>query len=649
MTCALPCCLVILAAAAVVAPPSPATPPPPPVPVVTASAPTAPTAAITVPMDTIVDPLIKNLGAQRFQVREDATESLRRIGLPAYESLQKAAVSKDPEVSVRASRIVDDLSLGITPDWPAEMAVMARRCDEMNDSERDQAISRITQTVGARSVLFLVQRLISSDVRGSQRAMYALQSFNSDEVARLVLSAVPNPQGPNQLRTVTWAVSRVGLPYDAVRFKPKPETKPADPKEDPAGAGVKSVLALVKQKKFEEARQAAVELAKTAPGDARPVYLEAEALVGLGKDADAKAARTRAVALNPDNKPPHAAAALMLERLGRRGLAATEWETLLKIAPAGGVPDMNAQIRLSQLYDDSGLFEQAVKYLQAALDLYEKSKETVTLEGANADTLRQELARLAQKSQRYSPVSGAGLEDNIVNGETTVEVFAVTKDDKLEEWRKTAADVAATISVEIQPRDLRIFVDVPATLRYDPKDHTITALLGDVPCAKPIVLDLGNEKTDVRLGVDTPGAWLLFIVNTVTGEVKESARFEKNYVLRIKAPLVLAGLTDSAWSIQGRRCTGEDVPKGVLLETLPNEIDVVVEGTTADKRRLTWTLKLSVGKAQMAPAGFEVPQAVKTGTSVTVPGGGIINIRGGRLIIGGGGIGQPVQIFDGGF
>ena len=157
-------------------------------------------------------------------------------------------------------------------------------------------------------------------------------------------------------------------------------------------------------------------------------------------------------------------------------------------------------------------------------------------------------------------------------------------------------------------------------------------------------VDLGAEKTDARLGVDTPSHWLAFTVNTVTGEVTEAARFEKVYVARIKAPLVLAGLSDAVWTVQGRRYTGEDISKGALLDSLPPQLQVTVEGTTADKRRLTWTLTVPTAKAQMAPSGFEVPAPPKTGGTVTVPGGGIINFRGGRLIIGGPG-GQPIQIF----
>ena len=64
------------------------------------------------PLETIVAPLVKNLGAERFQVREDATEALRHIGMPAYDLLQKAAENPDPEVHVRATHILEDLRVG---------------------------------------------------------------------------------------------------------------------------------------------------------------------------------------------------------------------------------------------------------------------------------------------------------------------------------------------------------------------------------------------------------------------------------------------------------------------------------------------------------------------------------------------------------
>src|SRR5688572_26036722 len=54
---------------------------------------------------------IKGLGADSFEEREKATADLKKIGAPALEALKKAAEENgDPEVRVRARRLVDEIS-----------------------------------------------------------------------------------------------------------------------------------------------------------------------------------------------------------------------------------------------------------------------------------------------------------------------------------------------------------------------------------------------------------------------------------------------------------------------------------------------------------------------------------------------------------
>ncbi len=50
--------------------------------------------------------LVKDLGHQKFEKREEAYGALRKIGEPAREELKKALDSKDPEIRWRASRLL---------------------------------------------------------------------------------------------------------------------------------------------------------------------------------------------------------------------------------------------------------------------------------------------------------------------------------------------------------------------------------------------------------------------------------------------------------------------------------------------------------------------------------------------------------------
>ncbi len=56
-----------------------------------------------------IDELIRQLGADDYAAREEATEELRKIGKPAEEALKKAAESPDAEVRSRAKDLLKEL------------------------------------------------------------------------------------------------------------------------------------------------------------------------------------------------------------------------------------------------------------------------------------------------------------------------------------------------------------------------------------------------------------------------------------------------------------------------------------------------------------------------------------------------------------
>src|SRR5205814_9879244 len=58
------------------------------------------------PDDKEIARLVKQLGDDEFQKREDATTRLKEIGEPAFDAVTKATTSSDPEVRRRAEDIV---------------------------------------------------------------------------------------------------------------------------------------------------------------------------------------------------------------------------------------------------------------------------------------------------------------------------------------------------------------------------------------------------------------------------------------------------------------------------------------------------------------------------------------------------------------
>ncbi len=57
------------------------------------------------PTQAEIDRLVKQLGSDKFQLRQEASEALERIGEPAYDSLMKATQSEDAETRRRAAEV----------------------------------------------------------------------------------------------------------------------------------------------------------------------------------------------------------------------------------------------------------------------------------------------------------------------------------------------------------------------------------------------------------------------------------------------------------------------------------------------------------------------------------------------------------------
>jgi len=559
----------------------------------------------TIPVDRLIERLVADLAAERYDIRERATESLRRIGRPALAALERAAESDDPEARTRAREVLEDVRLGITPDWPSEMILLARHYDQLPDQERQQALYRMGQMLGVRAVPFLVQRLASENPNEARAAIAGLQNIRDDEAAREVIALIPEPKTVFQTQALAWARARTGAPAEALRLLVA--GAPDDSLRNQAiEAGVKSTLAMLRDHKYEEAAKSAGEMAKAADDEARLAYLEAEANMALDKPDVAKALREKALAMNPNDEARHAAPARLLEELGRRRLAAMEWETVLRIPPTGSVYDINANLSLASIYEASGMFDQAAKAMQTALDQYVKAREAgqgMAIVGGTEDGLKMQILRLTRKAAQFPAGPDAAVEDDLDENELCINIAVSikVKDGQADDLRRQLATATASVTMDIQPEGLRLFEDVPITLRYDPAKKELVALLSGSPCGKPMTLDLAAAGKEARLAISSLDRGYLFHVNTSTGEMKEIARYEKDYVISFKPGVRLLALSNAVVKINGKRYGWDEMQNGITFDYLPRELDVTVEGTTPAGRQITSHAKLTVREPPALP------------------------------------------------
>jgi len=556
----------------------------------------APKAPVAV--EQVVDSLVRQLGDERYDQREAATKALAEIGWPALKRLEEAAKSDDPEVRLRARKIVGDLRLGITPDWPAEMALQARHIARMEENERARTIGNIAQALKEKAVPFLLDRMAQA-TRDADSALTYLRRMDSDDAYRKVLDLLGEPKTPQQERALALARARMGESVDLAIGK-----LDAAGRREIIEQAIKQVRSQLTQRQYKEAAESCGRLAKDAGGDSRIPYLQAEALAALEKDDLAKALREQALAMNPDSEPPHYAAGEMLMAMGRRRLAAAEWEAIIKMPPEESVYDVNACIRLSTIYEASGMFAEATKMLELGLDLFRKASQPdgggMAIVGGTEEGLRTQLSRLRKKADMFPTPADAAIEDEVDEQELRISVGVAVKDGKEAELRRELASVRATMSITVQPAGLRIFDLVPAALAYDREKKQMIVTLNGTRCGEPVPFEANERK--VRVAVNTLDCCYIFEVDMAGGKSEKVARFEKDYTLKLQPGVKLAALTDVTLQINDKKYEWEKVLKdGIALDCLPDALKIVLEGTTPAGKRITAKITVPLQEPDLTP------------------------------------------------
>lgn len=106
-----------------------------------------------------IEALIEKLGASSFPERKKASDTLRMIGLPARGALEKAVLSDDPEIKLRAGEILRDIKYGIHPTWPEETRSKIRDFDQLDRPEKQRLMERLVDKHGEEAIPFLLMRV----------------------------------------------------------------------------------------------------------------------------------------------------------------------------------------------------------------------------------------------------------------------------------------------------------------------------------------------------------------------------------------------------------------------------------------------------------------------------------------------------------
>jgi len=554
-----------------------------------------------VTLDAVVQSLVRDLGADPYDVRERATKTLRWVGQPALDALARAARSDDPEIRVRSREILADVQLGIRPDWPSEAILLIRHYDRQQENQRYSVLQRIAAALGPQATPFIVQRMAEGSNNEANYAFRTLQRMNDERVWRQVIELIQKPKNDYQARALAWARGQSGMAIDALETLANSHIKDLA-RDEALDKALDDILRTLHAGKHPRAAADAAKLATTAKTDPRPLYLQAEALLALNKDKQALALRETALTLSPDKETPHCLAAELLNRMGRRRLAVREWERIHAIQPNDSPLDIYAYLRLAAAHAASGLFDPAAQFLERALERYAKLKDTAgddAVAPGTIESLQMEVNRLRQKAAKYPAQAEAAIEDPLPASEVRIALDIAVKGGKLEDLQHALAEVDAQLRVAAEPPGLRLFDVCSATLRYHKAKAQLVLLLHDQPACAPFPFQ--PKSKEPRVAVHTADCTYLFKLHPTTGEGEHTARFEKDYVVTLRPGAKLRACSDGVLRINGQTHEWEKATAGIHLDRLPESFDIALEATTPSGRRITSHVTLAASEPAIKP------------------------------------------------
>lgn len=119
---------------------------------------------------------VRELGDERFAVRQRAAKWLWQQGLAAEPALKKAAESGDGETRLRARRILDDFKFGIVPGAPEEIVTQLRNYRDGDEAVRAAAFDRLVE----RAQYDVAERLLKLENDAELQRNLMLQMFGRE-------------------------------------------------------------------------------------------------------------------------------------------------------------------------------------------------------------------------------------------------------------------------------------------------------------------------------------------------------------------------------------------------------------------------------------------------------------------------------------
>lgn len=536
-----------------------------------------------------ISELISKLGAPGFKERNDASALLRKIGYPARKALEEAVKSNDPEIKTRAQKILNDIKLGINPAWPEDLRTQVRGYDKLDSSGKRDFITRLVAQSEKEAIPFLLARVDKGDSSDADIAIERLLAIdNKEDLWKEVLERKDKPVNKYQAQLLLRACQWSGKFADIIRSLKNPHL-PENSKKKIIKVRIEALREYLDEKEYKNVDAEAKVLAKAVPDNAMILYLQAEALLKLGRSDEAIALEDKALSLNPDKESPHYTAGSLLMEMGKFRLAEKEWKKILEIPPVDDVYDINAYMRLANIYSQSKLYKKALEALETGAKKFKKAKEKngSGMGMIGADTLEGKIAHLRKRARNLGDARGMQIKDQPPEKRDLLNfnIKMIVKDGKYAEMQKEMKDVTGSMGIKVQPHGIGLLKKKIVTLNYDREKNQMAVMMGETACA--IQKNFIIKQPSVKVAVTDLDTINIYKVDRDTEKVELLNSFEKEYEVRISKTQLLRTWTDPVVTINNKNYSWKELSNRLPMDFLPEKFKVEVKGVSASGKQKT--------------------------------------------------------------
>jgi len=383
----------------------------------------------TAELETQIEQLIDQLGAEEFARRERAQAELTRLGLNAFDALHRAQDHEDIEIARRASYLIRSMRIRwVQDDDPVEVKQLLRDYEAHGEKERINRMQRLAALELAQGVRALCQlaRFENSDPLSKRAALLVMQQaavHESDqaELARRIQRTVGLSRRPaadwlrccarglensaaavaqwdqliqRELETLSTEPAKTShdvvrdlLRWQAdllLRLDRADEARAAMQRAVQLQDGTRDGLLdtvdwLIQRAAWAIVQEVAQRFADRFQTDPLLLYRLAEVQLAEGQKELAEQTAERALELFAEDPAQHVLAALGLQERGLIAWAEREYRRVLKLAEEGSPHNLNARFMLAEMLHDQQQELVAAEVLQAAVDLIQKDPNVMQL------------------------------------------------------------------------------------------------------------------------------------------------------------------------------------------------------------------------------------------------------------------------------